>query len=315
MNNILSVIIPFLNEGEEVENTIKEIKKTAGDNVDIILVNDASNDNYNYNIIAKKYNTIYIEHKSRLGSGMAKQDGINACKTPFFLVIDAHMRFYNDDWWRKIPEYVKSDKHAIYCCRCKPWSADTKQEMNIKAHYGAYLDIFSFSDFDIMKLKWIKQDIDIGLNITNIPCVLGACYAATKDYWNYIKGYEGLTKYGCEEIYVSMKTWMEGGTCKIIKDITIGHLFRKQFPYDVAKYEDLINKMFIVDLLFPIELKTKIFNIIKLNFMAYNKYKKYSLQNKNKIDELKKYILKILPYNSFYRFYKFNNNIKLLCQK
>lgn len=49
----LSVIIPFLNEGAEIEQTIIEIKRTAGESVDIVLVNDASTDGYDYVSIAK----------------------------------------------------------------------------------------------------------------------------------------------------------------------------------------------------------------------------------------------------------------------
>lgn len=88
----LTVIIPFLNEGIEVERTIKEIKRTAGEAVSIVLVNDASDDDFDYESLVNKYNTVYILHSQRQGSGPAKQAGINACQTPYFLVIDAHMR-------------------------------------------------------------------------------------------------------------------------------------------------------------------------------------------------------------------------------
>jgi glycosyltransferase involved in cell wall biosynthesis len=53
--NELSVIIAFRNENIEVEYTISEIKRTVGDSVNIILVNDASEDNYDYASIAFKY--------------------------------------------------------------------------------------------------------------------------------------------------------------------------------------------------------------------------------------------------------------------
>ena len=40
--NELTVLIPFLNEGEEVITTVKEVRRTAGYNVNIIVVNDHS---------------------------------------------------------------------------------------------------------------------------------------------------------------------------------------------------------------------------------------------------------------------------------
>ena len=36
----LTVIIPFLNEGGEVVMTVKSVRETAGDMVDVITIND-----------------------------------------------------------------------------------------------------------------------------------------------------------------------------------------------------------------------------------------------------------------------------------
>lgn len=44
-NAKLTVIVTFLNEREEVMKTAKSIRVTAGDNVDVNLINDSSNDN------------------------------------------------------------------------------------------------------------------------------------------------------------------------------------------------------------------------------------------------------------------------------
>ena len=49
--NELTVIIPFLNEGEEIYNTVKNLRETAGDEINIILINDASEDKYDYESI------------------------------------------------------------------------------------------------------------------------------------------------------------------------------------------------------------------------------------------------------------------------
>lgn len=41
-NKYLTVIIPFLNEGEEIVMTVKSVRETAGDMVDVITINDCS---------------------------------------------------------------------------------------------------------------------------------------------------------------------------------------------------------------------------------------------------------------------------------
>ena len=41
-------VVELLNEGEEVITTVKEVRRTAGYNVDIIVVNDHSTDGFHY---------------------------------------------------------------------------------------------------------------------------------------------------------------------------------------------------------------------------------------------------------------------------
>ena len=38
----LTVLIPFINEGEEVAATVRDVRRTAGDSVNILVVNDCS---------------------------------------------------------------------------------------------------------------------------------------------------------------------------------------------------------------------------------------------------------------------------------
>ena len=44
----LTLIIPFLNEGEEVEATVRSFREFGGDRMDIIVINDCSYDSYPY---------------------------------------------------------------------------------------------------------------------------------------------------------------------------------------------------------------------------------------------------------------------------
>lgn len=44
----------------------------------------------------------------------------------------------------------------------------------------------------------------------DIACVWGAVYAVSKRCWQYLKGLSGLRRYGSDEVYVSMKVWLEG---------------------------------------------------------------------------------------------------------
>ena len=58
--NQLTVIIPFLNEGDEVVRTVMSVRETAGNSVDIITINDCSTDGYPYRSNLQPYSVVYI---------------------------------------------------------------------------------------------------------------------------------------------------------------------------------------------------------------------------------------------------------------
>ncbi|MDO4950506.1 MAG: glycosyltransferase family 2 protein [Bacteroidales bacterium] len=301
MNNLLTVIIPVLNEGEELSNTLSEIRRTALNKVDIIVIDDASTDNYDYRAVANHYNAQYIRHYTRWGSGPSKQHGIDKTCTPYFIVLDAHMRFYDNIWWKETSACIEENPNAIYCMKCKPWSAETKEEMNIAIHGGAYIDILTDKPLDFFKLHWIKYK-ESTQRISPIPCVLGACYASSKTYWQQLRGFEGLCGYGSEEVFISLKSWMIGKGCYLMNRLTIGHLFRKDFPYVVGHGENILNKMLVADLLLPEAYKICVFNNVKrFSYTTYRKYMAHPAET-----TLKEYFSKTVSPESFKRFHSIN---------
>jgi hypothetical protein len=64
--------------------------------------------------------------------------------------------------------------------------------------------------------------------------------------------------WGTSEPFLSMKTWMAGGTCKIRTDIEIGHKFRSNAPYKTGVSHLVYNKIFLCKTIFPKELGEKL---------------------------------------------------------
>jgi glycosyltransferase involved in cell wall biosynthesis len=91
----LTVIIPFCNEGNEVGLTIQSCLDLAEGPVEFVLINDNSTDGYDYHSVAKKYKATYIEHTKQWGVAPSREDGVAVCKTPYFLLLDAHMCMLN----------------------------------------------------------------------------------------------------------------------------------------------------------------------------------------------------------------------------
>ena len=91
---MISIIVPTHNKASILNTTISELLQQTYNNIEIVVVNDASSDNTAAVIKNIKSNKIkYIEHKKRLGVSMARLSGIKECRGEFIAFLD------DDDSW------------------------------------------------------------------------------------------------------------------------------------------------------------------------------------------------------------------------
>lgn len=297
-NRGLTVIISFLNEGEEVRRTVSSVFETSNGSVDVIVINDGSNGLYDYEKMLCAYPEVkYLKNDERLGTPVCRDMGVRLSTTPYFMLIDAHMRFYDNNWAERIVSYLKEDDRRLLCCQTralvKDECGDVVQYPGRRTSYGAYIN---FEDDDkLLSPKWIYDDRKCSKEaVEDVPCILGATYSASKRYWTYLRGYEGLRLYGYEEPYVSIKAWLEGGRCQLIKDIEIGHIYRTKFPYRVDRHEMMYNRMWIAAVLLPDDLRDRVYDMgLRQDEPTYCKVMEMLDQEADRIDELKDYYRKI----------------------
>lgn len=270
-SNKLSIVIAYRNESKELPGTIEKIRFTAGYSVDIIVVDDASDDGFDFTDLFFKHDVICIRNPERLGCAPSRDIGIEACTTPYIFIIDGHMRFYDNSWHTEILKMLEINPGSIYCCWCKPIDFETGEDMKRSYGCGAFINISQPERNNVLELSWINtKQIPENQAIVEIPCVLGACYAASKAYWKHLKGFEGLRFYSCDEQYISIKAWMDGGGCRLLNNIVIGHLFRDKATYEIKQAEFFHNKLLILLTLFPEELSKKIIRSLKaMNLVEY----------------------------------------------
>lgn len=251
--NKLTLIIPFLNEKEEVKNTVASARHFAGDAIDILVINDHSTDGYNYRNDLDPYHVIYIYNEQRLGVAASRDRGVSLCKTPFFLLLDAHMRFYEDKWPERLCTLLEEDERCVLCCQTRYLYKNEYGDVSVSekavSSFGAYMPCIK-GDY-IPDIRWNSVETCPGQSVEAIPAVLGAGYAASKTYWQHLRGLEGLLYYGSDESYISCKVWMEGGRCLLVKDVVIGHIYREDSPFRHFNDAEVFNHLWIAELLFP----------------------------------------------------------------
>lgn len=293
MSQELTIIIPFKNEKEEIFHTLRSIQQFS-ESLPVIVINDASDDGFDYQPLSQMPAVTCIRNPERIGVARCRDLGVEKCRTPYFLLLDAHMRFYETGWDRLLTEELKKEEKVLLCCQTKALQKTNGQltETGKPCTFGARINFYASQEcFDV---NWKYEEKESGQPTESIPCVLGAGYACRKSYWEYLKGLQGLRYYGCDEAYISMKVWLEGGQCKLMKNIVIGHIYRDAAPYPIDETCIIYNKLFIAELLFPTPLKIRLIRSIKEEDPATFR-RAYQLlhQNRAETEELSKYYRKI----------------------
>lgn len=249
----LTVVITFKNEAEMLRDTLASLRATAGSGVDIHLINDASDDNYDYVALAQQFGCRYDEHTVSRGPAANRNQGADAATTPYVIFLDAHMRCYHNDWHLQVVNAIKFDPRALYCCVSRPLDIEAQPASGAEGH-GAYLRLDDAPAERLLLAEWNTSPLT-HTRYPMIPLPLGATYAFSVAFFQEIGGYVGLRQYGGEEAYAGMKAWLMGGRCRLISDVVIGHIYRsvELRPWQSAFSYYLYNKIVLAVTLFSEE--------------------------------------------------------------
>lgn len=295
----LTVIIPFQNEGYEVEKTVTSVRGTAKD-VKIMLIDDNSNDGYNYKKVAEIFGCDYYRNETNLGVAGSRNFGVFHCTTPYFVLLDAHMRFYETNWDERLVKLLKENPERLITSNTIYFGKDENDiylnEDGIQGRhsFGTYAASVNMTESGWeYTAKWTGGLLDQNPNAEVIPvsCVLGAVYASSVEWWFKIGGLTGLIKYGLDEPLMSIKTWLAGGEVLLIKNWGVGHLYRNGGNYAVTSTQVDHNQLYLIHL-FSSDDKIPVYEEHlrkRIGDVAFNDAKAMLMQNYNKLVSFKKY--------------------------
>lgn len=305
----LTVILAFLNEGNEVLRTLESLKidPSFERDCEVIMINDGSTDGYDYKTVADQYNAFYIHHETSMGASYSKNEGVECASTPNFLILDAHMRALTKNWVKRILSSIKKDPQAIYCCGCR--SLEWKEEDIYMNDLLGICAMMSFTKKEVFHLDWIvKSKISKCPPILEVPALLGGSYCGRVDYWIKLHGLNHQILFGHEEQMMTLKSWVVGNGVKCITNVEFAHKFRQ----GVRKYPGwgaLFNLMLSAYLVVPEKLFEQTLVFWQKTSPVYNQAYSYFQQHINELQEEKKYIQSI-AHRDYQSYEQFNNTFK-----
>jgi glycosyltransferase involved in cell wall biosynthesis len=256
---MLSIVITYHEEGIEfLEECLTQIRATIDvEDYEIIVVDDCSN---------KPLPTIdgvrVIRNISNRGVGQSFDVGINSAKYDNIIWMACDMRFIANQWASKLFAEILKYPTALICTACVGINKDNmdfEKRRLVQRCYGATILVFhdkksnpvqSETFRGIIEAKWQLLDKTSIDKSYELPCILGACYGVKKQWYQYIDGFWGHKKWGTLEPYISMKSWMFGGSCRIVPHVETAHIFKKTGTHNTQQDQLMYNKMLVATLLF-----------------------------------------------------------------
>jgi glycosyltransferase involved in cell wall biosynthesis len=299
----ISIIIPVLNDNEELNLTIQSIRETSPENVEIIVIDDGSD----IPVKLLDGNVKLFRFNQRKGAGQSRHFGAINASSKHLLFIDAHMRF-DKNWFNNAMERITSTPKTLWCGSCLGLNETNMDMSKPRGLYtGANLVLYAEKNKTIFDGVWRKDEKN--KDDYEISCVMGACYFIHKDWYFYIKGLEQTMMWGSEEPILSIKTWLAGGEVRLMKSVRLGHKFRDTSPYSTNISHIYYNKLAYMYMLLPDDLNMKLRSKF-VNNGNYHAALNLIEENKLILTEEKRYYQSIFQYDIYWLCNKFQIDLK-----
>ena len=317
---MVSVVIVCHNDTDLLSDVIVNLLETADDrDFEIVVVNDGSiSDDGKFMPISSFYGAKVVNIPSQRGVGFAFDRGVEACTGDIIVLMGSDV-FTDNGWLGNIRLREGSMKDTIACTTCVGVSPTTRDIHGVKArhYYGADLLIqMGFEDLplarqkeflnarvpkttytDLFRAKWrTAKDSD---EPYEIPCILGAWYFTTKEFYSKIHGwdtepgkrFQGHMYWGRLEPMISLKAWLYGGRCMCYPEIMTGHYFGRINKKTAKSHRALkpshqfFNALWIAHTMCDADLRDKLINYVipELNFNKAMTYIKRNYDNVLKV--------------------------------
>ncbi|XP_044012405.1 putative polypeptide N-acetylgalactosaminyltransferase 9 isoform X1 [Aphidius gifuensis] len=234
-----SVIICFHNEAWSVLlRTVHSVLNRSPEHLiyEILLVDDFSDMPHLKQQLAD-YIVSYpkvkiVRAKKREGLIRARLLGAAAAKAPVLTFLDSHCEC-TEGWLEPLMDRIAKNSTTVVCPVIDVID-DTTLEYHWRDSGGINVGGFDWN----LQFNWHAVPEREKKKHTNLaepvwsPTMAGGLFSIDREFFERLGTYDsGFDIWGGENLELSFKTWMCGGTLEIVPCSHVGHIFRKRSPY------------------------------------------------------------------------------------
>ncbi|KAF7988168.1 hypothetical protein HCN44_007662 [Aphidius gifuensis] len=273
-----SVIICFYNEHYmTLIRSLESIINRTPDSIlhEIILINDYSDSQQLHDdvkdYIDKNYHNGKIKlYKTNKREGLirAKIFGAKKATGNVLVFLDSHIEV-NEMWIEPLLSRIHESKNIITMPVIDIINCDTFKYSPSPLVRGGFNWGLHFK-WDPLPVNTLKHDEDFIKPIKS-PTMAGGLFAIDRNYFFDMGQYDsGMDIWGGENIEISFRIWMCGGSIELIPCSRVGHVFRRRRPYGNEHHQ--------VD--------TTLKNSLRVAHVWMDEYKKYFIRDLPKISNV-----------------------------
>ncbi|ELU00789.1 hypothetical protein CAPTEDRAFT_190622 [Capitella teleta] len=178
-----------------------------------------------------------VRAPERQGLIRARVLGAKAATGEVLVFLDSHCEC-NVQWLEPLVARIKESRSALLCPMIDVIDAKAMSYNGIGAGSvgGFWWSLhFSWRPLPQRERKRRKSSVET----IRSPTMAGGLFAADRKYFFEIGGYDpGMDVWGGENLEISFRVWMCGGTLEFVPCSRVGHIFRSSHPYTFPGNKD-----------------------------------------------------------------------------
>jgi len=262
-----SILITARNEEELLQRTVESVLVHAPpDDHEIVVVDDASNRPAMValeGVLRTSKSIRVFRNEARLGLIRSRAIAAHEARGEYLAFLDAHCAV-SRGWLEGLAEAVTSLPRGggIAVPSVHGLDAETWQMHDSAPPIQASSIINPFMDFG-----WVEP-----LSLEGRPCTCtlgGMAWLVARDWYEHVGGLdEEMIGWGGENLDVALRTWIAGGWCVVVPEVSVGHLFRLEAKDPIPAEELAYNKLRAAHTIFSQRTFTRILGNL-LSFKPY----------------------------------------------